>query len=47
MSLLDWNGDGKKDIWDTAIEYQIYKSIFEKDDDENDSYDSDSFDDDF
>ena len=35
MAIFDWNGDGKKDIWDTAIEYEIYKSIFEDDDEEN------------
>lgn len=25
MSLFDWNGDGKKDIADNFIVYQIYK----------------------
>ena len=44
MAIFDWNGDGKKDIWDTAIEYEIYKQMF-PDDEEKDDYDSD--DDDF
>jgi len=39
MAIFDWNGDGKKDIWDTAIEYEIYKQMFgedeEKDSDED------------
>ena len=45
MAIFDWNGDGKKDIWDTAIEYEIYNQMF-GDDDENDS-DSLDEDDDF
>ena len=41
MSIFDWNGDGKKDIWDSAIEYEIYKQMFE----EEDEKDPDSLDD--
>lgn len=25
MAFYDWNKDGKKDIWDDFIEYNIYK----------------------
>ena len=25
MAIFDWNGDGKKDIYDDLLEYQIYK----------------------
>jgi len=46
MAIFDWNGDGKKDIWDTAIEYEIYKQVM-GDDDENDSDSPDDEDDDF
>ena len=39
MAIFDWNGDGKKVIWDTAIEYEIYNQMFgedkEKDSDED------------
>lgn len=40
MALFDWNVDGKNDIFDTAIEYEIFKSVFE-DDDENNIDDTD------
>lgn len=26
---MDWNGDGKKDYLDKAIDYAIYKEIYE------------------
>lgn len=50
MAIFDWNGDGKKDIWDTAIEYEVFNQIFgdendEEDDDEvsiDDWFDDDS-----
>lgn len=29
MSLYDWNGDGKKDLTDDWIEYNIYKNCME------------------
>ena len=36
MSLYDWNGDGKKDLSDDYIEYNIYNEVM-NDDDENSS----------
>lgn len=36
MSMLDWNGDGKKDIMDNYIEYQIYQDVMNDDNDDND-----------
>lgn len=27
MALLDWNGDGKKDLADDFIEYQIFRNV--------------------
>lgn len=27
MAMRDWNGDGKKDIIDNCIEYQIYQDV--------------------
>ncbi|HKM22415.1 MAG TPA: hypothetical protein VJZ01_10290 [Lachnospiraceae bacterium] len=30
MALFDWNGDGKKDIYDNLIEYQVYKNSTKK-----------------
>ena len=47
MAFFDWDGDGKKDIWDTAMEYKIYKSIFEDDDEEENADDLDDSTDDF
>lgn len=39
MSMLDWNGDGKKDMTDNYIEYHIYQDVM-NDDDEPVSYNS-------
>lgn len=49
MAFFDWNGDGKKDLFDTAIEYEIYKQVFENDDekDETDDFGFDDTDEDF
>lgn len=45
MAIFDWNGDGKRDIRDTAIEYEIYKQMFPDDEkkDDSDSDDDDDF----
>ncbi|MBE6719176.1 MAG: hypothetical protein E7571_00790 [Ruminococcaceae bacterium] len=34
MAFNDWNGDGKKDIFDDMIEYQIYKETMGESDDD-------------
>ena len=49
MALFDWNGNGKKDIFDAAIEYEIFKNVFDDDDekDETDGFGFDDADDDF
>lgn len=49
MALFDWNGNGKRDIFDTAIEFEIFKNIFGNDDekDETDDFGFDDADDDF
>lgn len=39
MAFYDWNKDGKKDIQDDWLEYNIYKKSTEKDD-TNSSYNS-------
>lgn len=31
MAMRDWNGDGKNDFWDTAMEYYIANDFFEDD----------------
>lgn len=40
MAFHDWNGDGKRDIFDDFIEYQIYKDINEEDDETDYSFSS-------
>jgi len=49
MELFDWNGNGKRDIFDAAIEYEIFKNVFDDDDekDETDGFGFDDADDDF
>ena len=37
MAFNDWNGDGKKDIYDDMIEYQIYKETMGEDDEDSSS----------
>ncbi len=32
MAMHDWNNDGKKDMKDNFIEYQIYKEIIDQND---------------
>ena len=39
MAFYDWNKNGKKDIQDDWLEYNIYKKSIEKDD-TNSSYNS-------
>lgn len=36
ISLYDWNGDGKNDMFDDFIEYQIYKDCTGDDDSDSD-----------
>lgn len=36
MSMLDWNGDGKKDMTDNYIEYHIYQDVMNDDNDDDD-----------
>ena len=44
MELFDWNRNGKDDLFDHMMDYQVYKETFGKDDDENDTeFDSDEF----
>lgn len=45
MAIFDWNGDGKKDIWDTAIEYEVFNQIFGDENDEEEEDDEVSIDD--
>lgn len=32
MARFDWNRDGKKDIFDSMIEYEVYKHVMGEDD---------------
>ena len=42
MAFIDWNKDGKIDMRDAFLEYNIYKACTEDDDDDNDDlFDSD------
>ncbi len=47
MAFYDWNKDGKKDIQDDFIEYNIYKACTEDENDNDDLFysDDDFFDD--
>lgn len=46
MAFYDWDGNGKKDIFDDYIEYNIYRECTkDMDDDPDDDYDG--FDDDY
>lgn len=36
MARFDFNRDGKKDIFDSMIEYEIYKDVMGEDDDDTD-----------
>ena len=38
MALFDWNKDGKKDFYDTFIEYNIHKRITEKNRKQDEDY---------
>lgn len=45
--LFDLNDDGKLDIFEKALEYDLYESIMERKEeaeDDNDDFDSDEFD---
>ena len=47
MAIFNWNGDVKKDIWDTAIEYEVFNQIFGDENEEDDEVSIDDwFDDD-
>ena len=47
MAFFDWNHDGKKDIWDTLYEYEMYRHMFpDNDNSNNDSFSGGIFDDD-
>ena len=41
MAFFDWNKDGKMDIADEFMEYNIFKECAEDADDYNDSFGSD------
>lgn len=41
MAFFDWNKDGKIDIQDAFLEYNIFKACTEDDDDNDDMFDSD------
>ncbi|MEE0264159.1 MAG: hypothetical protein UD936_00880 [Acutalibacteraceae bacterium] len=38
--MFDWNGNGKKDLFDSYIDYKIFESVFEE---ESDSYDPSTY----
>ena len=39
MALFDWNMDGKKDMFDSFLEYQIYNECMKDDSDHDDDSD--------
>lgn len=39
MAFFDWNGNGKKDMADDFIEYNIFKACFEEENEEVDEFD--------
>ena len=43
---IDWNGDGKHDIFDDMLEFEIFQRVMKDDSDSDDEADDD-FDDDF
>jgi hypothetical protein len=49
MALFDWNGNGKRDVFDAAIEYEIFNQVFDDDDEKDETYNFgfDDADDDF
>ena len=47
MTIFDWNQDGKIDMQDEFLEYNIFKACTEEDDDNGDLFDSDDEFDDF
>ena len=47
MTIFDWNQDGKRDMQDEFLEYNIFKACTGDDDDNDDLFDSDDEFDDF
>ena len=47
MTIFDWNQDGKIDMQDDFLEYNIFKACTEDEEDNDDLFDSDDEFDDF
>ena len=41
MAFFDWDGDGKRDILDDFLEYNLFKACMEDDDKNESIFDSD------
>lgn len=38
---IDWNGDGKHDIFDAMLEFSIFNEVMKDDTDSDDEFDND------
>jgi len=38
---IDWNGDGKHDIFDDMLEFSIFQEVMKDDTDSDDEFDDD------
>ena len=46
MAFFDWNNDGKIDMQDEFLEYNLFKACIEDKDDNDDLFDFDEYDED-